>query len=161
MKRCTKCGEEKPLADFSVRKACGKPLSRCKACQALSAREWAARNPERTAAKLEAWCAANADRRKEIAREWARRNAGAVLAQTMKRRAGKKHATPAWADLNAIKQVYARAKRIAEVTGEAVHVDHIYPLRGKTVSGLHVHNNLRVVLKEENLRKGNKLIEEA
>jgi hypothetical protein len=60
--------------------------------------------------------------------------------------------TPKWANLERIREVYA-----SRIPGE--HVDHIIPIRGETVCGLHVENNLRVISAEENLRKSNKLIE--
>jgi hypothetical protein len=73
-----------------------------------------------------------------------------------KRRTAKLLRTPPWADMAAIQQVYREAIRIEKETGVDQHVDHIYPLQGRLVSGLHVHNNLRVIPKLENIRKSNR-----
>ncbi|MCI0152405.1 hypothetical protein KNO81_42180, partial [Paraburkholderia sediminicola] len=51
------------------------------------------------------------------------------------------------------------ARRLSESTGVPHHVDHIVPLQGRYVFGLHVENNLRLITAEENLRKFNRLIE--
>lgn len=65
-------------------------------------------------------------------------------------------ATPKWADLSRIAEVYETMRKMNEVGGGKYEVDHIYPLRGKLVSGLHVHNNLQILTAAENLSKGNK-----
>ena len=66
------------------------------------------------------------------------------------RNARKLHATPAWADLDAIKAVYLEAAR------QQLTVDHAVPLQGKTVCGLHVHYNLQLLTKSQNISKGNR-----
>jgi len=47
----------------------------------------------------------------------------------------------------------AAARVLTIVTGYDWHVDHIIPIKGKTVSGLHHQDNLRVVIGAENVRK--------
>jgi 5-methylcytosine-specific restriction endonuclease McrA len=58
--------------------------------------------------------------------------------------------TPTWANREAIDAIYAEAQRMN------MTVDHIVPLRGKTVSGLHVEHNLQLLSREENARKSNR-----
>jgi len=65
---------------------------------------------------------------------------------------------PPWADKEAIEQVYKTAARATELLGELHQVDHIVPLQGDGVCGLHVHYNLRVIPRQDNLRKGNSML---
>lgn len=68
--------------------------------------------------------------------------------RTSKYRASKLKACPKWADIEAIKQFYYNCP-------EGYHVDHIIPLQGKYVCGLHVENNLQYLLATENSIKRN------
>lgn len=90
-------------------------------------------------------------------------NRGRINAIGAKRRAAKIQATPVWltdADLLSIEQFYIDAHILEADTGNKYHVDHIVPLQGEKVCGLHVPWNLQVIPAVENLRKSNKLEEE-
>lgn len=78
------------------------------------------------------------------------------LAHTMLRIARKKMASPAWADLRAIEAIYCEAQKLNDLTGIPHEVDHMVPLQGRTVCGLHVAANLQVIPRYENQSKGNR-----
>jgi len=80
------------------------------------------------------------------------------LARTVFRRLAKIQRTPAWLteiDFERIGNEYKLAALLTKVTGSSWHVDHIVPLQGKIVSGLHVPSNLRVLPAKENISKSN------
>lgn len=72
------------------------------------------------------------------------------------RRAVKKQAIPAWANLEAIDALYELARWKTERTGIEWQVDHVVPLQSPSVCGLHVENNLEVLTKKRNASKGNR-----
>ena len=80
---------------------------------------------------------------------------------TSLRRRRFREATPKWLTRKQkveIRQLYQIAITMTKTTGEQYVVDHIVPLRGETVCGLHVPWNLRVITQEENLAKSNRLL---
>ena len=82
-----------------------------------------------------------------------------INADVMKRYAAKKQRTPAWLtkeDFKLIEVFYLEAAMLGQETGIKHHVDHIVPLQGKNVSGLHIPSNLQVIPASENCSKSNK-----
>ena len=79
------------------------------------------------------------------------------LADSAARRAGLNKATPKWADRKAIKEIYKQCIEKTKQTGVKYEVDHIVPLRGELVSGLHVHWNLQILMAKDNRSKSNKV----
>jgi hypothetical protein len=77
------------------------------------------------------------------------KNKGRKYSWTAKRRAAKLQRTPAWADLKAIEQIYINCP-------DGMVVDHIIPLQGKNISGLHVPENLHYVTPKHNMEKGSR-----
>jgi hypothetical protein len=114
-----------------------------------------ARDPEAAKAKAKRYREANPDRVKQNFRAWSAANPDRVEERHNNRRAAKMRRIPAWADLAKIKRFYDEAKRLTRETGIPHHVDHIIPLRGKYVSGLHVETNLQILDAKRNLAKGN------
>ena len=164
------CKDTKPLVMFSpdARTRSG-VQSRCKPCQASVNQIARANNPEKHraavkvstqkhyAGKLKRNAAYRLDNPEKIA-AWKRqdrlKNRGRVLADNAYRRAATKQRTAAWANLAAIKSIYEEAQQVSMLVGEWYHVDHVIPLIGKDVCGLHVETNLQIISAIENLRKG-------
>ena len=92
-------------------------------------------------------------------REWNAKNKDKKAALQSKRRAAQLQRTPKWLtedDLWMIEEAYHLAQLRTEMLGIPYHVDHIIPLQGKKVSGLHVPSNLQVIPAQENIKKSNK-----
>ena len=107
--------------------------------------EWRLKNPQHQGAK-------------EAKIKWKQENPGKVRADTVKRRTAKINRTPAWLSFDdywIIEQAYELAALRTKLFGFAWHVDHIIPLQGKYVSGLHVPINLQVIPGIDNVRKAN------
>lgn len=71
-----------------------------------------------------------------------------------------RRATPPWADLAEIRNFYKEAERLTKLTGVRWSVDHRIPLGGETVCGLHVHTNMQVITKAQNVAKGNSFVDQ-
>lgn len=95
---------------------------------------------------------------KAVGAKWRKENPARSQALVRARQARKLSATPPWANMDAIERHYANAVYLSEITGHKHHVDHIIPLRGKLVCGLHVENNLRAIPHFLNTRKGNNFV---
>lgn len=138
------------------------------AAYAASAQKRYARNAVSNRAKRREYYKANRERCLAVVREWrqsswvswykahAKKNSARFAAVAAKRRAQERQATPEWADGAAIEAFYITAAGLSMHTGEWYHVDHIVPIRGKTVCGLHVESNLEVLTAQENLLKSNR-----
>lgn len=114
-----------------------------------------ANNKERAAKKR----AEQPEKIKHAKKEYAQRKKDVINAAVARRKAAKLQRTPKWLsefDKLKIQCIYSIAAMLTKHNGEPWHVDHIVPLQGKNVSGLHVPSNLRVMRGEENVRKHNK-----
>jgi hypothetical protein len=168
MKRCSnpKCHQIKPLKDFSKNRSTKDGLSiYCKVCCNEKTYAWR-KTPTGRKKHLK-----NMSIRRKLLRnkpaqatsslKWsqsldgkAKRNASNAL-----RRAAKLHATPPWLTKEHKKQIkdrYLEAAKRTQETGIKHHVDHILPLQGETVSGLHVPWNLQILTAAENISKKNR-----
>lgn len=142
----------------------------CFECQALfhvmANREWDKRNPDKRREydlrnKARAKAAGKKAKpatpeQREQKRRYVKENAGAHRALVANRRMAKANATPAWltvADNKLIAQMYRESALMTKCLGREFNVDHIVPIQGKTVCGLHVPANLRVISAEINNRR--------
>jgi 5-methylcytosine-specific restriction endonuclease McrA len=137
--------------------------AKCSECKAQRLRDKSARrraqNPEKARAEVRAWKATNPEKVKANKRKFQEKNRAYRCAYQRAREAEKLRATPKWADMDAIEGMYQVCGLFRRI-GINLHVDHIIPLNSKKASGLHVAENLQLLLAHDNLRKKNRLPEE-
>lgn len=128
-----------------------KNLSKLRAAARLSRRK---RSPEANKDDYLRWASRNPERVRELARASYARNIEncrrRLRITAALRRANILQATPLWADLRAIQEIYGQCP-------PGYEVDHIVPLQGRNVRGLHVSWNLQYLTASENRRKSNRL----
>jgi hypothetical protein len=123
----------------------------------LRKRKYQAKNRDQVNAANRLWRAKNPAKQKAAQRAWEAVNKGRRAALVRHRQALKLKATPPWLtpeDRAAMRFLYEEALGMTEHFGVHFEVDHIVPLRGKTVCGLHVPWNLQVVSRTANRSKG-------
>ena len=142
MKSCTKCKEVKLLEEYpkDARASDGRK-GYCKSCDSLMNKRYKAKNRNKIA---------------KARKQYRRDNQDKIGADIAHRRAYKAQRTVSWSNTRSLRSIYREAQRLTKVTGIQFHVDHIYPLRGKTVSGLHTEDNLQILTCYENMSKHNR-----
>lgn len=123
--------------------------------------EWVENHRDQYDASKREWASRNSEYCKNQIKEYRTRNPGWMPSQCAKRRSRKLNATPGWLtedDYWWIEEVYHLAAIRTKATGVKWVVDHIIPLQGKRVCGLHVPLNLQIITESENSKKGNKFV---
>ena len=172
---CTKCGTTKPDdAFYRAKLGLHGRMSWCKICDRARAKKWHAankdrgrennriwqqQNPEKTAARVRLFRRRHPERVAAIGKRYREQNKGKRAFWQMNRVARQKQAIPSWADMDAIKDIYANCP-------DGHHVDHIIPLyavhgRKHVACGLHCEANLQYLPADENKRKWATLPEDA
>lgn len=120
-------------------------------------KKYAEKNKEACRARIAAWREANKEKMTALRKAWRVKNTHKDRAYVRKRQAAKIQRTPNWLtedDNWLIEETYALAIMRSNMFGFQWDVDHVLPLQGKTVSGLHVPWNLQVIPAVINSSKG-------
>lgn len=171
MKTCGRCGVEKENTQFYKDRYKKTGLtSHCKDCIRLYkeankekirsyVKEYEENNAKEIAKRKQNYYYQNKEVINKRNNEYRKANKPKSIAACRKYQLSKLQRTPAWLtqhDYKVMESKYAIASWLSAVVGIDYHVDHVIPLRGKKVSGLHVPNNLSVIRAKDNMEKGNK-----
>lgn len=147
IKICNKCNFQGENSLFR------KDRNICKACDKVRKDIWYANNKDKRKISTKAYYEANREIYKVKKRIYQQANLAKYCAIVNKYRAAKLNATPKWLTKEQLKEI----EKIYESCPKGYHVDHILPLQGETVSGLHVPWNLQLLPASKNIQKSNKV----
>lgn len=162
MKYCKYCNTTKPLSEFYKKKT-GKfgVKAECKSCTSLyEKKRWQKnKNKPRTEARIQyrkQHYLDNKEKALKQSKEWSKNNLHKKRIYRANRRAYLLKATPFWSDKQFIQQIYEQAYLMSKKSGIKYEVDHVIPLQGKNVCGLHNQFNLQIISMMDNRSKANK-----
>ncbi len=148
-RRCEMCGTRLTRANAKF----------CKPCKVLhkrnKAKQWYLDNKEQKQEYDRQYTDSHREEKRSAVTRYHRKYPDKRRARVSARRARVKACTPPWAPYRDILAMYLSAQRVSGCLSIKHHVDHIIPLKGRLVSGLHVPWNLRVVPAIVNIRKQN------
>lgn len=125
------------------------------------AKKWRLENIEKDRVLCRKYKSKNIIRLRAEKSKWVKNNPDKNAASRAKGRAAKLKATPSWLTTEHLKEIerfYRVAKILKQISKQEFHVDHIVPLQGENVCGLHVPWNLQILKATVNCGKRNKLI---
>lgn len=176
-KTCTHCSESKDEdcfdAFFDKSRSKTRVRAHCKDCRRAKVRDYEKNNRDKKSAYNKKYIEKNLPKLQEKRRKyhkdnrakilsyqksWREDNPDKVAKARFSRRTNFDNAKPSWLtkEMEAeIKSFYVHAKDCYVVTGEEYEVDHIIPIKGKDICGLHVPWNLQVLPKDLNRQKSN------
>ena len=170
MKLCKECFLEKSNNEFYVNRA------KCKTCYRLKTSSYKTSHKKEVRQRNITWNMNHIEHRRIYSEKYNLLNINYIRSRTLKYlknnlhkcnairakyMAAKLHATPEWLTKDHFKEIeefYLLAKELAWLNqdGKTFHVDHIIPLQGENISGLHVPWNLQLLPASFNIKKSNK-----
>jgi len=182
-KTCSKCGDEKPIVEFySDKRAKDGKQSQCKDCHKgfyktahgklvkkksyspTKRSEYYQENRDRERVRNAKYYQKTRESKLAYGKKHYQQNKSKYAEYTRTRQAKILQRTPDWLSEDhkaELQDFYWLAKDLTAVSGETYHVDHIVPLQGDNVCGLHVPWNLQILPADINLSKGNRYADNA
>lgn len=161
-KKCTTCGAVKSYEEFYAANQHGKPGRKaiCIPCDKIAGKIYRAKNREKERSRQAEWTKNNREKANARVYRYQKRNPQRASDAASRKYYALKAATPRWltvGNLVEIKWAYELAKERSLSTGNPHVIDHIIPLQGENICGLHVPWNLQILTRSENSKKGNKV----